>query len=169
MIGCWVSSGRRTRRSRGSGQRDRSVHSYNATIFTSLLLILPPPHDLVQASSSNSAAPSSGQSDSLALLQDYLLHSLLSNRVARDLGLIKTLLRPTTATKTAPSSTKPVTAASSADLLKVLPSVIKLYDGIIKAWESIRELGAVEADGDVSEAIEGKIGFFRAKRSVVSS
>ncbi|KAL7416600.1 hypothetical protein BDY24DRAFT_377612 [Mrakia frigida] len=117
-----------------------------------------------QASSSTSTAPTPSQTDSLALLQDYLLHSLLSNRIARDLLLVKTLLRPTaTTTKVASTSSKPASKAAP-DLLRTLPSVIKLYDGVIKGWEAIRELGAVEADGEVSEAVEAKIGFFRAKR-----
>jgi hypothetical protein len=48
--------------------------------------------------------------------------------------------------------------------MRVLPIVIKLYDGVIRAWEAVRELGAIERDGEVSEAVEAKVGFFRAKR-----
>lgn len=116
------------------------------------------------SSASMSAAPA-GTSDSLSLLQDYLLHTLLMHRISRDLLLISALLRPFSASaKATGSSSQRRTSSLPSDLGKTLPAVLKLYDAVIKGFEGIRELSAVEADGEIAEAVEAKLGFFRAKR-----
>jgi signal recognition particle subunit SRP68 len=131
-------------------------------------------------SSTNAGSSSStGQPDSLSLLQDYLTHSLLTHRIARDLLLIRSQLHPFSSSRptrrAAPSYTNITFSSSKGDggeekaamdekEMRVLPIVIKLYDGVIRAWEAVRELGAIERDGEVSEAVEAKVGFFRAKR-----
>lgn len=161
-------------------------------VFTSVIALSPSPTlfvflsllFLLTQSSASTTASTSSQPDSLSILQDYLIHSLLTHRISRDLLLIKTQLRPFTlaATVTSRASVQAASGAAGRALggpaigsssssseeaeMRALPIVIKLFDGVIKAWEAIRDLGAIERDGEVSEAVEAKIGYFRAKRFV---
>ncbi|CED83919.1 Signal recognition particle, subunit Srp68 [Phaffia rhodozyma] len=124
---------------------------------------------------------STSQASTLPILLDYLQHILLTQRITRDLVLIRAILRPFPDPVPHHLSSPHVNALSSQTpaqkeiFMRALPGILKLYDSVIGSFEKIRVLQTIEkariqpTDGEdeeveVGECIEKKIAFYRAKR-----
>lgn len=113
----------------------------------------------------------------LQLAHSYIVYQLLSVRTKRDLLLIEDTSSKLESreAKIREKEREYIIKTGSRDedkaekkvrkhRARVYPSLVKIYDGIVQSLEQMRDLEAVEQDGDLAAKVEARIAFVRASR-----
>ncbi|KDQ54954.1 hypothetical protein JAAARDRAFT_354914 [Jaapia argillacea MUCL 33604] len=166
---------KRGKQSHGSRSK-RGVAAYDA-----ILLALSDAEDVArklveaqQLSGASSTGSVAGTRD-IHFLHAYIIYQLLSRRIQRDLLLINALFssqhaqnaRASSMTQKKLSSTKkPQKEQVDA---RLYPAVVKLLDTILQSLEQMRTLSIVDESPDLATAVEGRILYTRARRSLFLS
>lgn len=100
------------------------------------------------------------QQEAVTLAHEYMLCHLHTVRASRDLALISRL-----------TSKLPVLSPNESDrdrkkASRILPGLVKLYDNVLVAFESTRELSLVDGDTELADGVEARIAGVKARRSV---
>ena len=112
-----------------------------------------------------SAGSSSAGTRDIHFVHAYIVYQLLSRRIQRDLLLVSVLLssQRTQATRlgTIPKlQTEPVDG-------RLYPAVVKLLDTVLQSLTQMRTLSIVDESPDLASAVEGRVSFTKARRSVL--
>lgn len=129
------------------------------------------------ALSMSTSARFEASSTPLQLAHSYIVYQLLSVRTKRDLLLIEDTSSKLESreAKIREKEREYIIKTGSRDedeaekkvrkhRARVYPSLVKIYDGIVQSLEQMRDLEAVEQDGDLAAKVEARIAFVRAAR-----
>lgn len=117
--------------------------------------------------SGSTSLPSSEGRD-IHFVHAYIVYQLLSRRIQRDLLLVSALLstsKVSHSTKEIISTSKPKKEALDS---RLYPAVVKLLDTIIQSLSQMRTLSIVDDNPDLGSAVEARITFAKARRSVAT-
>lgn len=98
----------------------------------------------------------------------YIVYQLLSRRIQRDLLLISTLLS-SQPSPNPQSNQKPKASAKAKELgvdARLYPAVVKLLETILQSLGQMRNLSIVDESPDLAAAVEARLSFTKARRSV---
>ncbi|KAI5474494.1 signal recognition particle subunit SRP68, partial [Pseudohyphozyma bogoriensis] len=134
------------------------------------------------ASSRSTSTRSDATSAALQQAHAYIVYQLLSIRTKRDLLLIddtqsklasrETKIRAKEAdfvSETGAKDPKVAETKIKKQRARVYPGLVKVYDGIVLNLEQMRDLEAVEQDGDLAATVEARIAFVKASRALYIS
>jgi signal recognition particle subunit SRP68 len=115
--------------------------------------------------SGSTSVPNSEGRD-IHFVHAYVVYQLLSRRIQRDLLLVSALL----STSKAPHSAKEIAPTSKLKQEpldgRLYPAVVKLLDTIIQSLNQMRTLSIVDDNPDLASAVEARMSFTKARRSV---
>ncbi|KAL8293159.1 hypothetical protein RQP46_000853 [Phenoliferia psychrophenolica] len=128
------------------------------------------------------SARSEASSAPLQLAHSYIVYQLLAIRIKRDLLLIDSTTSKLASREakivdrerafvaaTGAKDPKKADAKVRKQHARVYPGIVKIYDGILQSLEQMRELDVVEQDGELGGAVEARIAFVKASRSMYLS
>ena len=119
-----------------------------------------------------SSSSSTGGRD-LQFVHAFIVYQLLSRRIQRDLLLISTLLHQSqssshpTGSKAAAGPSKQAPGRAQVDA-RLFPAVVKLLDTVIQSLTQMRALSIVDDSPDLATAVDVRVSFSKARRSVGS-
>ncbi|KAF9014913.1 hypothetical protein BDQ17DRAFT_1340149 [Cyathus striatus] len=159
-------SGQQTGIDKKARNSKKSVAAYDA-VLSSLSDAEEVARKLVEAQqlSKGSASTSSGRD--ISFVHAYIVYQLLSRRIQRDLLLVSALLVDEQGPKGGRSAGNQ-SVASKADAIdsRLYPAVVKLLDTVLQSLTQMRTLSIVDDSPDLASAVEVRISYTKAHRSL---
>lgn len=119
-----------------------------------------------QLSGSNTGGSSSGTRD-VQFVHAYIVYQLLSRRIQRDLLLVSVLISSQGPSKIRGTTVQVKQKQQSEQVDgRLYPAVVKLLDTVLQSLNQMRTLSVVDESPDLASAVEARLTFTKAKRSL---